>query len=108
MEWLRFVVAAVLLVAGALVEVLAVFGVFKFKYVLNRIHSSAMGDTLGLLLIAAGMCVIWGFSMTTLKIIAMVLLFWMTSPVSCHLLGRLETETNEKLSEECEVQDGWI
>lgn len=105
MEWIRFFVAALLLCAGVLVEVIAIFGVFKFKYVLNRIHSSAMGDTLGLLLVGAGMCVIWGFSMTTLKIIVLLLLFWMTSPVSCHLLGKLEVETNEKISEECEVQD---
>lgn len=105
MEWIRFVIAAILLCSGVLVETVAVFGVFKFKYVLNRIHSAAMGDTLGLMLVAAGMCVIWGFSMTTLKIIAMVLLFWLTSPVSCHLLGKLEVETNENLKEECEVQE---
>ncbi len=105
MEWFRFIVAAILLCGGVLVEILAVFGVFKFKYVLNRIHSGAMGDTLGLMLVAAGMCVIWGFSMTTLKIITLVLLFWLTSPVSCHLLGKLEVETNENLKEECEVQE---
>ncbi len=105
MEWIRFSVAALLLIAGVIVEMSAVFGVFKFKYVLNRMHASAMGDTLGLLLVCAGMCVVWGFSMTTLKIVAMLLLFWLTSPVSCHLLGRMEVETNEHLSEECEVQD---
>ncbi len=105
MEWRRFFAAAILLCAGVLVEMTAVFGVYKFKYVLNRMHSSAMGDTLGLLLVSTGMCVIWGFSMTTLKIIAMLLLFWLTSPVSCHLLGKLESKTNENLSEECEVRD---
>ena len=64
-----------------------------------------MGDTLGLMMVAAGMCVIWGFSFTTLKILVMLGLFWLTSPVSCHLIGKLMVETDEDLEKECEVRE---
>jgi len=103
MEWVKFVIVAVCLILGGLIEISAVFGVFKFKYVLNRMHASAMGDTLGLLLIAIGMCIVWGFSLTTLKIVGMIVFFMLTSPVACHLLGKMETKTNDELDKECEV-----
>lgn len=105
MEWLRFIVAALLLGGGVVVEILAIAGVYQFKYVLNRMHAAAMGDTLGLMLVAAGMCVVWGFSFTTLKIVAMLCLFWLTSPVSGHLIGKLMVETDEDLEKECEVRE---
>jgi multicomponent Na+:H+ antiporter subunit G len=105
MEWIRFVIAALLLCGGVIVEILAIFGVFRFRYVLNRIHSAAMGDTLGLLMISAGMCVVWGLSFTTLKIIVMLSLFWLTSPVSSHLIGRLMVETDKDIEKECEVRE---
>ena len=105
MEWLRFGIAALLLCGGVAVEILAITGVYKFKYLLNRMHASAMGDTLGLMMVAAGMCVIWGFNFTTLKILVMLGLFWLTSPVACHLIGKLMVETDEDLEKECEVRE---
>ena len=105
MEWLRFGIAALLLCGGAAVEILAITGVYKFKYLLNRMHASAMGDTLGLMMVAVGMCVVWGFNFTTLKILVMLGLFWLTSPVACHLIGKLMVETDEDLEKECEVRE---
>lgn len=105
MEWLRFGIAALLLCGGVVVEILAITGVYKFKYLLNRMHASAMGDTLGLMMVAAGMCVVWGLDFTTLKILVMLGLFWLTSPVACHLIGKLMVETDEDLEQECEVRE---
>ena len=48
LEWIRFVAGVCLLLTGLGIFVLQIFGVFKFKYVLNRMHAAAMGDTLGI------------------------------------------------------------
>ena len=99
-EMLRFVLCAVLMGIGLLFEIAAVFGVFRFRYVLNRMHAAAMGDTMGILMIMLGLAVASGVNLLSLKLIAIVLLFWMTSPVASHLIGRLELTTNEELDRE--------
>ena len=38
---IRFIIAAIFIVAGIFVFAAAAFGVFKFKYVLNRMHVAA-------------------------------------------------------------------
>ena len=51
---IRFIIAAIFIVAGIFVFAAAAFGVFKFKYVLNRMHVAAKCDSLGALLILVG------------------------------------------------------
>ena len=51
-EWIRFAVAAAFIVSGLVFELISVIGVYRFKYVLNRMHAAAMGDTLGISLCA--------------------------------------------------------
>ena len=45
MEWVRFIIGAVFLLIGMFVFLVEMIGVFKFHYVLNRMHAAAMGDT---------------------------------------------------------------
>ena len=53
----RFIIAAIFIVAGLLVFAIATFGVFRFRYVLNRMHIAAQSDTLGLLLSLIGVMI---------------------------------------------------
>ncbi len=97
--WIQFIAGAALIAAGVLVLALSAFGVFRFHYVLNRMHAAAMGDTLGILLVLGGLMVFSGFSALSLKLLLTIVMLWLTSPVSSHLIGRLETHVNEKLHE---------
>lgn len=105
-EWIRFFVVAGLLLVGMFFEVLAVFGVQKFKKALNRMHAAAMGDTLGVLFIFLGLIVMRGFSMDSLKLFLVILFFWLASPVSGHMISRLEAMTNPNLGEICVIRMG--
>ncbi len=98
-EWVRFGFAAVFCTAGVLVILLSVFGVFRFKYVLNRMHVAALGDTLGISLALLGLVIARGFGPESWKLLLVIALFWIASPVSSHLIARLETTTNEKLGD---------
>ena len=98
-EWIRFFIVAGLLLLGMFFEVLAVFGVQKFKKALNRMHAAAMGDTLGVLFIFLGLIVMRGLSMDSLKLFLVILFFCLASPVSGHMISRLEAMTNPNLGE---------
>ena len=105
MEWVRFCVIALCLLASLGMAVISVAGVFKFKFILNRMHAAAILDSFALLLATIGIAVAYGFSFATVKVILILLLIWVASPVSGHLIARLEVTTDKHLSEECEVRD---
>ena len=48
LEWIKFIIGAAFIITGIIVAIVATFGVFRFKFVLNRMHAAAMGDTLAL------------------------------------------------------------
>lgn len=108
LEWIRFGLGIALLLVGLGTFLLQIFGVYKFKYVLNRMHAAAMGDTLGIGISLTGLILLSGFNFTSLKMALIIVFLWLASPVSSHLISRLEVVTNEHLAESCELpQDNW-
>lgn len=102
-EWVRLIAGIGFLLVGLSIFVVELIGVFKFKYVLNRMHAAAMGDTLGLGASLFGLILLSGWNFTSLKIGLIIVFLWLASPVSSHLIARLEVTTNEHLEEFCEV-----
>ncbi len=101
-DWLRFIVAATLILGGLTVSSVATFGLFKFKFVLNRMHAAAMNDTLAILFVLLGLIVINGFDFISLKLLLVILFLWFASPVASHLIARLEMAVDKRLKDECE------
>ena len=104
MEMIRFIFAAIFLLSGVVIMGAAVFGMYRFKFVLNRMHTAATSDTFGLLLSMIGLIIWKGFGFEALKMMVIIIFFWLSGPVSSHLIARMEVSTNEKLEEECEVK----
>ncbi len=102
---LRFVIAVAFIIIGVTVMVIQTLGVFRIHYVLNRMHVAAMGDSLGYLMVMTGVLIIYGFSFASLKVFAMLCVFWLASPVAAHLVSKVEVTTNENIEEECEVEE---
>ena len=98
-EWIRFILAAGCLILGLVFMILSVFGVNRLHHALNRMHAAAMGDTLGILFVILSLMIMRGFSMESLKLLLVILFFWMASPVSGHMISRLEAMTNRELGE---------
>ncbi len=103
-EWIRFIAGSVFLLIGLFIFCVQLFGVFRYKYVLNRMHAAAMGDTLGISFSLVGLMIFSGFNFVTLKFALVILFLWCASPVSSHLIARLEVTTNEKLEEYCKTE----
>ncbi|MCD8369922.1 MAG: monovalent cation/H(+) antiporter subunit G [Clostridiales bacterium] len=95
-EWIRFIIGGFLLLCGLGIFAIEMVGVYRFRYVLNRMHAAAMGDTLGIGFSIVGLIVMNGFSFTSLKLFLVVAFLWFSSPTSSHLIARLEYTTDEE------------
>ena len=93
------ILAAILFFLGTLVIVISVFGVFKFRFVMNRMHCAALIDTLGLTLILGGLMLITGNLQYIPKLLLILLIQWIGSPIAAHMVGRLEIRTDDTLGE---------
>ena len=100
LHWARFGLAALLMLAGMITLLAAILGLFRFQYVLNRIHVAAKCDAFGNLLIAVSLMVIAGISISSLKILLIIVFLWIANPVASHLIARLEVHSNPKVGEE--------
>lgn len=97
LEWIRFGIAAVLIMLALCSFGAAVLGACRFGFVLNRMHAAGIGDTAGIFLVIASLAVARGPRMDTLKLVVLVFFLWFTSPVSTHFLGQVEYYTNPLL-----------
>lgn len=105
LDAIRFVVSLLFTLAGLFVLLSGVVGIYRFKYSLSRIHAGALFDTAGILLIVLGIVVGEGFTLTSLKMLMIVGILWLTSPVSGHLIGRLEITINDELEKDMLILD---
>lgn len=105
MEWIRFILGIAFIILGLLVFVIQLIGVYKFKYILNRMHAAGMGDTMGISLCLTGTMFLFGISFTTLKVALIIVFLWLASPVSSHLISRLEVNTNPDLEKYCKIEE---
>ena len=97
------IIGAMFLFLGVLVFICEIFGIIRYKYVLNRMHAAGMGDTLGLFLSLLGLIFINGINFTTLKFALVILFVWLTSPTSSHLIAGLVSLTDEEIEKHVRV-----
>lgn len=103
LDWIRFVLTAALLAAGLFLMITGVVAQYRFKYVLNRMHGASMGDSLGLFLVVAALCISAPDGWVVVKLLLVSLFVWITSPTGGHLIARLELVSNEHPENEMEV-----
>ena len=105
MAWIQLIIGGGFIGIGVMTMCAAVLGLYRFHYVLNRMHASAMADSLGILFVIFGLMILSGFQFGTLKLALIIAFFWLAGPVSAHMISKLEVLINENLKEECEVPD---
>lgn len=92
---IRNVVASILLIIGLIDILIALIGTFEFKFVLNRMHSAAIIDSMGFLMIMAGLMLISTDFVFLTKAFLVLLFQWVGSPIASHMVARLEIETDD-------------
>ena len=97
--WIRFVLTAALVIPGLIVCCIGVYGMFRFDYAANRMHAAALIDTMGIALCVVGLAISAPDVFSALKLLLVAVFWWVSSPVSSHLLCRLEIATDEQRDE---------
>ena len=88
MSGLVDVLAAVLMLAGSLLALIAAVGLFRMPDAYSRIHVATKPATLAVVCtVAAAVLQVPGIPNITKLLLAVALQFW-TAPVSSHMLGR--------------------
>lgn len=108
------IVAAILLILGALLSAVAGFGLLRYPDVLSRMHAATKPQVLGLFLVLAGL----GFALKSWVVVPVLIVAWLmqliTAPVSAHLVGRATYRSHhldpkhiavDDLAEAIEAQD---
>lgn len=104
LEIICTVLGMLFIVLGLIIYLFQIIGLFKYKYILNRMHAAGMGDTLGLFLSLLGIILLCGFNFTSLKLGLVILFLWFSSPTASHLISKLEVCTNEDVGEHADIQ----
>ena len=105
MEWFRFVLTALLLGFAVFSFTSAVLGVFRFGFIMNRIHAAGIGDTAALFCVVLASMIGTGDAMTILKLVLVLIFMWCSSPVSTHFLGQIEYYMDKQLDRYVERED---
>lgn len=103
LEWIRFILSVVFLLGGVVIFLVEIFGMYRFRFVLNRMQIAATGDTLGLGLCLIGLMIANGANLVTAKMLLVLLFFWAASPVSSHVLSRMEYTTDEHITDHLRI-----
>ena len=80
LQWIRFLLGGGLLLAGLATFIIEMIGAFRFRYILNKMHAAAIGDTLGIGFALLGLIVMSGFNFTSLKLFLVIFLSGFLSP----------------------------
>ena len=104
-EILRFCTTAVLLLAGLGTIAWSIFGVFRFRFVLNRMHCAAIIDTLGAMLLLLGLIVSAPEPAYFWKLVLIIVFLWIGSPIASHLVARMELLTDGDALEHMELPE---
>lgn len=105
LEWIRFGAVACCFAVGIALLYISIFGTYRLRFALNRIHAAAMTDTLVLMLFVVALMIAEGFSFTSLKFLMVIALQWCTSPLASHMMAKFEYLTDDRLLTHCTLID---
>ncbi|WP_419161940.1 monovalent cation/H(+) antiporter subunit G [Candidatus Palauibacter sp.] len=86
-------VSTVLVLAGAAFAVIGGIGIVRLPDFYSRIHGAGITDTLGAGLILTGLMFLSPHWIVTVKLVAILVFLWITSPTSTHALANAALES---------------
>lgn len=96
---IREIIGMAFVLLGMFVVGVSLLGVYRFRFVMNRMHAAAISDTLGIFLSVIGFAILSANLFLILKFGLVVLFLWLTSPVTSHMIAKVEMLTNEHFEE---------
>jgi len=103
---IKTILALAFISFGLLAVCVSALGLFRYRYVLNRMHAAALTDTLGVLGVMIGLMLLFGWDVVTLKLFITVVFLWLASPVVTHLIAKMELLTDWDIDAEAPAEEG--
>ena len=88
MEAFADVVAAILLLIGSIFTLSASIGLLRLPDVYSRMHAASKAGTLGSCVILLALAVVEADISVVTRVVAAIIFFIITAPISAHLLAR--------------------
>lgn len=104
-DTVRCWIAGTLITGGVLFAAVSILGVFRFRFVMNRMHCAAILDTLAMAGILGGLMVASSNMQYIPKLAAALLMLWIGSPAASHLVGHMEISTDETVAEHIQLEE---
>lgn len=93
------VTGVVVMVIGMLFMLIGIIGIFRFKCFYARILIVSKVDTVGAIVFMAGMAIKHGISFFSGKLLLMIVIILILSPLVGHMLARSAYISGQKLSD---------
>jgi multicomponent Na+:H+ antiporter subunit G len=93
------VLLAILLLAGCLLALIAAIGLHRFPDLFCRMHAATKPATLGLVLIALAVGTSAAAPSSVVKLLLVVVLQFLTTPVAAHMVGRAAYRSGSPLAD---------
>ena len=85
---IKYTLTVIFILLGAFFLFIGSIGVIRLPDFFSRSHATSKSDTLGIMLIIAGMIFYEGISLNSLKLMVILLFIALTNPVASHALTR--------------------
>lgn len=99
------VIAAVCVLSGVSLGLLAAIGIHRFGDVFARMHAATKPATLGLVLVMVGAGLRADDPETAVKLALVAVLQFITAPIGAHMVGRAAYQAGAELSDETAVDE---
>ena len=77
----------VCIIGGSFFMVVSAIGILRFPDFWSRVHAVSVGDSGGMILLIAGMCLHSGLTLITVKLIAIGVFLFITGPTATHAVA---------------------
>lgn len=88
MSFLQDALAILLVLGGTFFMLVGSIGINRLPDFFTRAHAAGKVDTLGILMFLTGLAVFEGFTLTSAKLLLIIVFVAFTSPVAAHALAR--------------------
>ena len=90
-----------LLISGGIFIVISTVGMLRFREFYTRLHAASIADTLGAMLIVAGLIMQAGFTLITVKLLLILFFVLFTTPTAAHALAKAAMHGNLRPGPDC-------
>ena len=83
-----YIIGNIVVIIGILCMLIGAYGLFKFRDFYPRLLIATKIDTVGLMTLLFGICIINGFSFFSLKVLFIILIILILNPLTAHLIAQ--------------------